>query len=182
MQSLKLLRLGFLSLLLSLLFSGYSFAADTVEKGKGKEKAKEKPRTERSVSRLEKTLSLTEKQVEAVSIIYQNARTANLKSRKELSGGNKYSNYKQLAPDSKEYELGYKKAAELAAKSIKDRIYLEAESRKKIYALLDEEQKKKFIEFNIKNEKKKVGSKKQNSDLEKKDKNEGAKGKKAAVE
>lgn len=113
---------------------------------------KEPDLNDRGIEKLKKQLDLNEEQVKAVTKIYQEAREARESSRNSAFMVNPNPNYLDLPPDSKEYDLGYKKAAEIAARNASDRIVLVAESRKKVYALLNDEQKKKFIALNRKQE------------------------------
>ena len=129
-----------------------------------------KPPVDRGAAKLKAKLGLDEKQTEAVTKIYQEARESRLQLQKKQANANPHSNYLDLPADSKEYELGYQKAAELAAESAKARVIQVAESRKKVYMLLNEEQKKKFLQLNkekpIKMPKKKTANNKNDKKAE----------------
>lgn len=134
----KITKSALMSLLfLSLMISGFTIAQES----------QHKQPLNRSVAKMKKELNLSEEQVKAVTAIYEDTHALRSTNSRKAENTNKYSNYLDLPADSKEYEIAYKKAAELAAENARNRVIAVAESRKKVYMLLDKEQKKKFLEM-----------------------------------
>ncbi len=98
----------------------------------------------RPIDKLKKELSLTDDQVKAIEQIQQQNQKEAVEERKAAANG-EFKGFFDLAPDSKAYDEMVKKMAELAAKRASDDLESMAESRKKVYGLLNAEQKQKFL-------------------------------------
>jgi Spy/CpxP family protein refolding chaperone len=99
-----------------------------------------------NVEWLKKKLDLTAEQEKAVRKIYDDARDRREALRKSLDPVSARG-YLDAAPDSPEFEKGYRKEAEILSKLVNDRVLSMGEARKKVYQLLTDEQKKKFMEL-----------------------------------
>jgi periplasmic protein CpxP/Spy len=98
----------------------------------------------RPIDKLKQELSLTDDQVKAIEEIQQQNRKNFMDARK-VDANSESSKFFDLTPDSKEYDDAVKKMADAAAVRARSNVEKMAESRKKVYGLLNAEQKQKFL-------------------------------------
>lgn len=99
-----------------------------------------------NVEWLKKKLDLTAEQEKAVRKIYDDAKARREALRKSLDPA-AARGYLDAVPDSPEFEQGYRREAEIMAKMVSDRILSMGETHKKVYRLLNQEQKQKYLDL-----------------------------------
>ena len=121
--------------------------ADTHKTGKPSVMPRQHVMTaEDRIENLREALDLSDDQVKAMQKIQNEAREKALEIRKN-SANSDVATLLTLPPDSKEYDQVMKKAAKAASDMASDRIMNLAETRKKVYAELNAEQKIKYLEM-----------------------------------
>ena len=98
----------------------------------------------RPIDKLKQELLLTDDQVKAIEAIQLQNKKSAMEDRK-ADANSEFKSFFDLAPDSKEYDETVKKMADAAASRAHNNVEKMAESRKKVYSLLNAEQKKKFL-------------------------------------
>lgn len=103
-----------------------------------------------NIDDLTKSLTLSNEQVTAISTIQRVAKEQLLAFRK----GHDWSDFKDMmtyAPDSTEYDLAVNKVEKMSADMASYHVEVMTDVRKKIYALLNEQQKVKFLSLKPRN-------------------------------
>lgn len=100
------------------------------------------------LQRLKVELSLSDEQMKAIEKIHAEARQQAAENRQN-GPVDELQSVMSLEPDSKAFDEAVKKAADAAATNARSRVSGMAENRKKVYAVLDAEQKKKFLTLKV---------------------------------
>ena len=100
------------------------------------------------LGQLKQQLSLSDEQVKAIEKIQNEARQESIANRAP-SQADDFRAMMGIAPDSPEFDAAAKKAGDEAAARAQARVKAFAENRKKVYAVLNDEQKKKFLALRV---------------------------------
>lgn len=103
---------------------------------------------QRFMQRLKQELRLSEDQVKAIEKINQEAHAQARANRLE-GPADELEAAMAVPPDSKAFDEAVQKASDAAAEMARKRIVAMAENRKKVYAILNAEQQKKFLNLRL---------------------------------
>jgi Spy/CpxP family protein refolding chaperone len=98
----------------------------------------------RFLQNLQKDLNLSDEQVQKIENIHKDAQKQNRQNR-EKAQNEDFKAFFSAEPDSKAFDKVAKKVADAAAENAKTNIMNLAETRKKVYAVLNKEQKAQFL-------------------------------------
>lgn len=135
------------ALLLSIFVAHAALAVEPIVTTKSDQSApRQMPGQGRFMAQLKKDLALSDDQVQKIEGIHQAAQQKNIENRKNNARG-EFQLLMSLAPDSEEFDVAAKKMASTASANASERVAVMAETRKKVYAVLNAEQKTKFLEM-----------------------------------